>query len=213
MKWSDSIFWGVICGILVLYNIYSFYQKKNIVQDLKTVEASISEKQEEMQLFVDNEINRQMLQYQSEGNHIDENLPLSRDTEEKSQSGLGEQLSNNWTLVFDLSSISCTKCVEQQIDKEIELLKEFSNKVGSNKVLVLARYRNPNDLDLFKRLNDFELKIYNKEDRTLGLPVEQHDIPYMFLADSTFKAQFVFIPDENLPTLSEDYFRYIEQKF
>ncbi|MCW9707046.1 hypothetical protein [Fodinibius salsisoli] len=91
-------------------------------------------------------------------------------------------------------------------------MEEVAKKVGQDRVLILARYRNPEDIDLFKRLNNFDLNIYKKENN-IGLPVEKEGVPYMFLVGPDLKAHYLFIPDQELPILSERYFHLIKQKF
>ena len=70
---------------------------------------------------------------------------------------------------------------------------------------MLADYRNQRSLILFKRANNLRTPVYNLNGAKLGLKVEDYNLPFYGLIDSSGKIVNLFIPDKSRPELSQHY--------
>jgi hypothetical protein len=48
---------------------------------------------------------------------------------------------------------------------------------------------------------------------SLNLPVEQLGTPYAFVAGQNKKAMLVFVPDKDIPDLSQQYYQIVKERF
>lgn len=116
-------------------------------------------------------------------------------------------------LIFDLGNINCTKCLKSKLDQEISLFKQFLQNIDTDKVLILSNYGEIYDIETFLRLHQIDnISIYNKKTEMLALPLESLDIPFMFLLYENHKTSNVFIPDPNLPKLTQQYLEFVKTK-
>lgn len=113
-------------------------------------------------------------------------------------------------LVFFYSQLNCQVCV----DTEIEKLKMFSKIIGIDNIVIICSYENRKDFLIFKKINNLNLKIYNLGlKNTLGLPLEKYNIPFLFMANSKFRAQDIFVPFKGFPSISDMYYKFILDKY
>ena len=97
----------------------------------------------------------------------------------------------------------------------IVILFVFKNKIakeiGSENVLVIASYRRIRDFLLFKRMNQLaDITIYQTQ--SLYMPLEQLEVPFLFLLSQDMKAHLIFFPDsDNQMTLN--YYKIIKERF
>jgi len=64
----------------------------------------------------------------------------------------------------------------------------------------------------FSRTNNVKQKIYNLNSSELGIPAERASVPVLFVAYPNRKIKYVFMPDKNIPKLTEQYLKFIQTK-
>ena len=206
MKISSSVFWMIICSILVLLNIYSIYQRNEI-------KKSYSE--ELNALKSDFELNNQTLlsqlryQFYNEGIVIDKEIELVPDYNEDETIELKELVQNERVLVLNFSEITCRSCIESEIEK----IKRISKVIGPENVIILSSYERNSDLLIFKRLNRLTLPIYNRRDKNLGLQLDESKASIFILDSTSFKTELFFIPDKDTTKLSDEYYSIVKKYF
>ena len=108
-------------------------------------------------------------------------------------------------LVFRYKEIGCRPCIEMQLS----LLKDFSQEIGAENILVVSSYKSRYDMLSFKKINNFDFSIINID----SLVNEIENISYYFVIDSTMIAKSVFVPLKEIPDLTRDYFKLIRGKY
>ncbi|MGD8747672.1 MAG: hypothetical protein PVI44_04340 [Balneolaceae bacterium] len=212
MKYLNKIFWISIVIFLIILNLYSFYREKDLNQDLNNVRTSLVNSQHNFRVLQENTLYREAVQYKNDRKQLDGDLVLTKGTNSHVHHTFKSMLFSGNNLIFDLSGINCFQCSEKHVGKELSLIKNLIKEFGSDHIITIAHYRNKSDLNLFKRLNNIDFDIYNKGDGRLGLPIEKRNVPFLFITSFDLKAKYIFIPDKELPKLSERYFTFIESK-
>ncbi|MTI87934.1 MAG: hypothetical protein FH748_08200 [Balneolaceae bacterium] len=206
MKIWKSNFWILLCSVLVLLNIYSLYQKNEIAEgfneELNTLKTAYESNFQSL-------LNRMRIQFDNEGIVIDKETELVPDYDEGKKIKLKELVQNKWMLVLNFSEITCKSCVESEIEK----IKEISNEIGSENVLILSSYERNSDLLIFKRLNKLNLPIYNRKGENLGLQIDYSNANVFLLNSASYKTELFFIADKEAPKLSEKYYSTVKRYF
>jgi len=109
--------------------------------------------------------------------------------------------------VFFHSELDCNSCVEE----DITLINDFSNDIGSKNIILLASYNNKRDLHLFRRINKINSFIYNTA--SVGLPIEELNLPFCFVINKNFKSECVFIPLKEDKSNFKRYLKIIKEKY
>ena len=99
------------------------------------------------------------------------------------------------------------------VNHEIGRLKQLSNKIGAENIIILASYSTSSSLLSFKRINKIDCEVYNIPIGTLKNSIEPHNIPYMFIMDSNMLCKNIFIPIKEMTQISEIYFESITKYF
>lgn len=107
-------------------------------------------------------------------------------------------------LVFRYSIYGCTPC----IDSAISTVKEFVQDNPEIEVLTFATYTLPVELRDFKRLNKEFKHIYHVP--TLDLPMDEEEIPYLFLLNDKLQITDVFFIRKEFPQLTAAYLTNIK---
>ncbi|MDR0507648.1 MAG: hypothetical protein LBH32_12665 [Dysgonamonadaceae bacterium] len=109
-------------------------------------------------------------------------------------------------LVFFHSELNCNSCVEQ----DFPLFNKIQKTIENN-LLFFASYKNNRDLIIFKRINNIQSNIYNVS--SVGLPVEELNMPFCFVINQDFRAESVFIPIKEDSLLLKRYLEIIANKY
>lgn len=104
-------------------------------------------------------------------------------------------------LVLRYTEINCTPCV----DSSVLTLKEVTNKVGEENILILASYHSKRDMLIWKRVNNIKYPIYQIPDNKTGLNVDAENVPYFFiLLPESNTVHHLFLPlKENMKRTRE----------
>ena len=110
---------------------------------------------------------------------------------------------------FRFTEQNCNTCV----DAEIKKLNRLTALIGKDNIIFLVSYSSNHAIQLLKRNYGFAGRIYNiDETKTAGWDVEKLNVPYFFLGDSSGISDF-FIPEKDLPLISDIYYENIEKYF
>jgi hypothetical protein len=141
----------------------------------------------------------------NEGCVISESLYL-RDLENR-KVNTDSLFSNGPYLVLFFSSQYCGDCVNYCLTQ----MKTFLSTNSTNKILMFASGYPLRDLFVFARSNQFDDKwFYSIE--TLNLPIEQSNMPFMFLIDEKLRPSHFFIPRREMPEQITNYLNVITER-
>ena len=118
-----------------------------------------------------------------------------------------EKLKRSPILIFRFWGSNCQTCIDTEIQRMVQSLTE----VDPDKVIILVSDKNVNDLSYFKKVNrvKFEILLVEKED--IKIPMEQYNIPYLFILSPDGFINSVFIPERNENKFSEQYYSLIKK--
>jgi hypothetical protein len=193
--------------VLIFFNLFLLYRIKGYI--------SINDQLYENNLklisynsFNENQIkilkNYMIIAKYSENISIKKEILISN---EKGKFKLDKIIDNGFKLVLRYTELNCQSCV----DTELSSLQNLANKIGMEKIVILASYKNNEDLIKFKRLNKLKLPMYNVD--SLSIPLENMNIPFYFICDKEFKTKLVFIPKKEISNLTVDYLKLVEKIF
>lgn len=202
-KSNLSIF---LCIILVL--LYFGFEVKKKQKEQANIQKLSIEYQHELRNLnsrVKELINHCKYMLTDERMLIDSTLSVQKENKESVH--MWNLFQNHPKLVFRYSELNCNVCVE----KEVELLKKFIEEIGIQNMLMMTNGRSSSYNGQFKRMNQFDIEIYNVED--LGLKLDKINTPYYFVLDSDWKAKSVFVPSKSLPSQTRAYYDIIKDKY
>jgi len=111
----------------------------------------------------------------------------------------------NHYLVFRFSGFTCEPCILFVVEK---LKRHFPDFQTNHRIILLAS----NVPDRLK--NDYYGKpIYSIPDDHLLLPIDQHNVPYMFVMDSQMECKLLFVPESLHPKLTDFYLKTVKERF
>lgn len=125
-------------------------------------------------------------------------------TDTASSLRLSEYIGEDTCLVFRFSGQMCDEC----INFVIKNLKEVFHDYTSPKIILLGTEINSRIKEEF-----YGKQVVSISKADLGIPIEEYQVPYLFIADREMKAKFVFIPDRSYPEFTDDYLHVIRTRF
>lgn len=114
---------------------------------------------------------------------------------------LQELLQNKQIVILKYSSFNCSDCIEHALSH----LQKHENLIGLQNVIVLIEFRNERESLIFKQIESLHPKIFFTYEK-LGLPVEELDLPFVIVTDSSLLPLKVFIPMKEFPERTNQYF-------
>lgn len=118
-----------------------------------------------------------------------------------------KDLTTKTKIVFYFSENNCDACV-------LKIFEQLSNQnMLDNNLLVVAAYKKDKLLKLFKKTNHINTPVYRIISGNLGLPIEQKDIPFLFIMDNDRTSKLLFIPEKSYPTLTDEYLKTVKKRF
>ena len=196
-----------LCGVLVLLNVYSLFERNKVQQVKEKLNIEHQNLAGSFEIFQNNIQERTLLELQTEQQVLDITLPISNPSLEE-RIPLEEVL-NEKKLVFKYSEVTCQVCVDQVFAKIDTLI----NAVDQDRLLLMANYENPRDLYTFKRVNNIDQIIFNLGEEKLGLAAEQSSGPLFFVAYPNGKISHLFLPDKSMPRLTDEYIKFMRTNF
>lgn len=111
-------------------------------------------------------------------------------------------------IVCRISQYDCESCTDYALEKIVQKTRKWGMKL-----IVLADYRNPREVGLFRSRHSGADQIDYYMMGRADLPIEEVGMPYYFVLDSQMKVNDVFVPVELLPDLTNRYFAKLERKY
>ena len=124
-------------------------------------------------------------------------------TKDRDSIHLSEIKRKEYTLVLRYSTQCCSTCVEDILRK----MRKFEEQYPDIDILLFTTYRVQIEKKDFQRICRFFPKVYNVF--SLGIPLDEEVVPYLFVLDRGMRVIDTFIPDKDLPKLTNRYFERI----
>lgn len=123
---------------------------------------------------------------------------------------LSNILESNKMIVYRISESYCMECIKAQFP----FLNILSEKLGKKHLLLLTSFSSLKDFKIFMQTNKISIPAYNIQQADLAyLPIESLNFPYYFESNRNNNIQYVFIPQKEIPGLSDAYCREIIKNF
>ena len=110
-------------------------------------------------------------------------------TKDRDSIHLSEIKRKEYTLVLRYSTQCCSTCVEDILRK----MRKFEEQYPDIDILLFTTYRVQIEKNVF----------------SLGIPLDEEVVPYLFVLDRGMRVIDTFIPDKDLPKLTNRYFERI----
>lgn len=107
---------------------------------------------------------------------------------------------------FDYES-NCLECIDDMLLR----LKKISEKIGDDKVLLIASFKNDRSLMIFRKKKDISFTLI-KSEAVIGESTRS-GIPLLYVLSSDWYVDNIFFPNLSLPTLTNDYLELIAHKY
>lgn len=143
---------------------------------------------------------------QNNGIKLSPNITLL--SENNSVTSLSNAIGDVPKVIIRYSALACDLCLEEE-------LKQISNyilKIGAENVLVFTSNENIRSLTVRKRKFPFNLKTYIIEDISIPFDEKNNNL-FVFVLDKDFFVKDFFIPEKTLHSLSEYYYKTIQNKY
>jgi hypothetical protein len=114
---------------------------------------------------------------------------------------------NERRLALRFNETNCDVCVET----ELQALRKLGQSIGAGNIVILASYASQRDFKIVCQTYGINFPAYNILPDAVSSPVEEANRPYLFVADSTLLAGYLFVPSKELPKISEAYYRMVSQ--
>lgn len=175
-------------------------QQDGHAREIETLEKEYFEKTEktDFALFTLKEDMRVCMQ--NEGLRIDEKVTVS---DEKQKTVLLQQVFPKKTLVVRISQANCQVCIEAVMP----LLKES----GIQQIVILGDYTNKRFLRKMKELHEIDFRCF-KTGESFHLPIDDLNIPYLFVTDKSLLVSNLFIPHKEMLEQTELYLSIIPER-
>lgn len=109
---------------------------------------------------------------------------------------------NQHKIIFRFTQGSCGIC----IDSILLNLNRFTKRHNlKDKVLLLVSLPSDRDVYLFKRERKIEYDIVNIRSESINLPIDDQQVPYIFITDYNRLSKSLFIPIKEYPVLTREY--------
>ncbi len=112
---------------------------------------------------------------------------------------------NKPVLVLRCSVYNCPACVHHIVNK---LKEHFSDYTKNPSIIVIYDSEN---MRYSKDICEKTAYVTNKRN-ILGLPMENRNMPFLFILDKDMKAKMFFIPDKGMPELTDEYLSILKKR-
>lgn len=115
-------------------------------------------------------------------------------------------LAKDTILVLRFSEFNCSACVDLLTN---QIKESFVDYLTNPKIILIY------DSETMRLpQNIFERPVFlTPKKNLLGLPMENFNTPFMFILDKDIKAKQFFVPEKDMPELTDAYLRIIKKRF
>lgn len=196
----------IIIGLLLIANLgiiikYKYLRKGLIVLNTQSIDYSLLKEN----------IKDYVFQAQMNENVMLDTSIILKDGNEKIIT-LKKVFTSEPKIVFRIFETGCSPCLEN----ELNLLKKYLFAFGADKVVIITTHSISRKLLVFKKMYNIDFDVYYC--KNLGVPYEKEYNLFIFVSDSTLLVKHFFIPNRNMPELSDMYYlafckRYYSRSF
>jgi hypothetical protein len=180
---------------LLLFDIYelSFQKHSNCITE------EINQKQKDVTIF-----QNQILSYIYENELL--NIADCKIYKGKTPVKLVDIITNEPVLVLRFSEFNCMACVDLLTN---QIKKSFLDYLTNTKIILIY------DSETMRLpQNIFEKPVFlTPKKNLLGLPMENFNTPFMFILDKDMKAKQFFVPEKDMPDLTNRYLTIIKSRY
>ncbi len=199
---KKELFLRIIISVLILINLATVLSYINIRGELKLSQTKKLDCQSYKEALSSNLSNVQM----NSNIKIDQNISITDSYESKII--LKNLFKSGPKLIVYNSETGCSLCIE----KELEIIKNISTKIGVKNIIIISNFNNSRKLEVFKNTYNLEFDVFHC--KSLKLPFEKvSSQPCVFVIDSELIVKDFFVPDRTLPELSEKYYLSVYDKY
>lgn len=202
-KWKNAglFILNICCIVFILYRLVL---KENEVKTLKREIYKITLEKDGYITKLENTLLRFKMYFVSEGCRLSPEIVIKAENEKTLL--LKELVKNGKKLVLRISNTHCPACLYDLCPSVARFLKS----VGKENVIYLSDYDNARTLTLLKSNYKIDHEVYSV--KKIDLPLEESNVPYLFLLDENLKIELIFAPIKELPELTDSYFQIIKSR-
>ena len=108
---------------------------------------------------------------------------------------------NSNKLIIRNSETGCGMCIEN----ELKVIKEYLKSIGLKNIILITTHNSARKLEVFKKMNNIEFDMYFCDNLGFYFEIESEK-PFIFTIGPDLIARNFFIPNMELPKLSEYYY-------
>ncbi|MDR1221760.1 MAG: hypothetical protein LBL07_02620 [Tannerella sp.] len=187
--------------VVIIITSLSFYYQLQLRQERENHKQSCSQ----IMLLYDMLKEEQEVLMKNEGCMVSKSLYLTDLKNQKIK--IDSLFSEGPFLVLFFSSSYCNDCVNYCLTQ----IKDFMTKQGFNKIILFASGYQLRDLYVFARSNQFNDKCFYSMN-SLNIPIEETNMPFMFIMDEKLMPSHFFIPKKEIPEQTERYLNFINEE-
>lgn len=109
-------------------------------------------------------------------------------------------------LVFRFSIFNCSECVHFALNKLKQNLHDFAT---NDRIILIY---DDNNMRVSESMFG-KMPYVTKERNIMGIPMENSNIPFMFILDTEMKVKHFFIPEKGMPELTDEYLSIIKTRY
>ncbi len=109
------------------------------------------------------------------------------------------------TLVFRFSGEACNTCIEFALEG---LKKKFVDFATNDRILLIGSSINERIKEHY-----YGKPVISFYSSNLGIPIEEYNIPFMFIADKDRIVKMIFVPEKTMPELYELYLNTVYERY
>ncbi len=129
---------------------------------------------------------------------------------ELGRSFLKDQFGEKSKMVIVFQNFKCSDCIKYVID----VINNYKNKIGSENILLLGKFKNDFDVTKFVKKHKIDMPLFGYSPlKGFELPVDKLNRPYVMITDNTLKPRFIFVPLEEMPERTELFFNFLIKNF
>jgi hypothetical protein len=200
----------IVFAVAILFNLYYMLSNQHLIAMVEQLEHKNAEQERvilNQQTYNEELISHMQLYRLMSEFRIDLNTKVR--LEDGTTKCIKDISSNTMQLVFRFNEFTCQNCIFEEFSK----LDSISNIIGKERIIVMGAYESDKDLNIVKRLNRVKLPIYNVKIGDINCPIDNYNVPYIFILDKNYNAKNIFIPLKGSDNQSDEYYRTIVNLF
>ncbi len=180
----------IFASLMTILATIFFFKNHELKNDLHYAVQSYSTAVEKSKYQTERYQNKEKLQLLSEGNFLKDSIEIY--TISKKELFLKELIGKDQILILRYSEYDCYSCYEGFWS----VFKEFQNEYPEIQIILLAKYNNLRDLNLFIDRIGFKGQVYLLKEK-LDLPIENFKAPFFFLLNNGAQCQNIYALDKS----------------